>query len=152
MHPLFFENMVRISLRSEEKQPAILNAPLLLRPMKYLVAITLLFSMIVQTFQMGIIEADFIINRDQIAATLCENKDKPQMQCHGSCQLKKELEKQDKKATLDLSHEIQPFIVANGIEPLNNMLPSDMKSYLPYQSLQGILFAPSLLHPPAQLS
>ncbi len=105
--------------------------------------------MMVQTFHIGIIETEFYINQDKIAATLCENKDKPQMQCHGSCQLKKELEKQNKKATTVLTHEIKPFIISNGIEPLDSFIPQYHKHYLPYQSSKGTEFIPVLIHPPA---
>lgn len=64
-----------------------------------------------QTFQTAIVEADFYINQEWIAASLCENKDKPEMECEGHCQLKKKLEKKDKQSdTQERRHEINPFI------------------------------------------
>lgn len=37
----------------------------------------------------------FYINQDSIAEAHCENKDKPEMNCHGSCYLQKELQSQN---------------------------------------------------------
>ncbi len=36
---------------------------------------------------------DYIVNYQYIATVLCENKDKPQLNCCGKCHLKKELAK-----------------------------------------------------------
>ncbi len=36
---------------------------------------------------------DYYINQKYIGEELCENKDKPAMQCHGKCHLKKEIKK-----------------------------------------------------------
>ncbi|EDO25943.1 predicted protein, partial [Nematostella vectensis] len=41
---------------------------------------------------MGVI-AWYEINKDYIAAELCENKDKPELQCAGKCYLKKQIDK-----------------------------------------------------------
>lgn len=35
----------------------------------------------------------FYANQDQIEAEHCENKDKPELQCHGKCHLQKQMEK-----------------------------------------------------------
>lgn len=34
---------------------------------------------------------DYIINYDYISSELCENKEKPELECNGKCHLKKEL-------------------------------------------------------------
>jgi hypothetical protein len=39
--------------------------------------------------------ASYHLNQTYIAQNLCENRDKPQLQCHGKCFLKKQLEKED---------------------------------------------------------
>lgn len=67
--------------------------------------------MLTQTFQMGIIEAEFFINRTKIAETLCENKAKPELQCAGKCQLKKELEKKNEPQSQRPFHEMSCFIL-----------------------------------------
>jgi len=40
---------------------------------------------------------NFKLNQDFIAKSLCENRDKPEMNCNGNCCLKKELQKQTKR-------------------------------------------------------
>lgn len=34
---------------------------------------------------------DYIVNYDYISTQLCENKEKPELECNGKCHLKKEL-------------------------------------------------------------
>jgi hypothetical protein len=46
--------------------------------------------------KLGVI-VNFSINRELIAATLCINKDRPELQCNGKCHLAKELKKTDDK-------------------------------------------------------
>jgi len=36
---------------------------------------------------------EYVVNYDYIVKELCENKEKPQLQCNGKCHLKKELAK-----------------------------------------------------------
>lgn len=36
---------------------------------------------------------DYLINKEYIAENLCENKEKPELQCNGKCHLKKEVQK-----------------------------------------------------------
>lgn len=38
--------------------------------------------------------ANYWMNRDYIAAVLCENKDKPELECEGKCHLLKEINKE----------------------------------------------------------
>lgn len=78
--------------------------------MRSLLALITLIAMVAQTFHMGIIEAEFFINREQIARELCENKDKPELQCAGHCQLKKELEKKNEPQSQRPFHEMSFFI------------------------------------------
>jgi hypothetical protein len=44
-----------------------------------------------------IIYADFYLNLDYIAENLCENKDEPELQCNGKCQLMKSLKQEEEK-------------------------------------------------------
>lgn len=38
---------------------------------------------------------DYMVNYDYIVNTLCENKDKPEMECNGKCHLSQELAKEN---------------------------------------------------------
>lgn len=40
---------------------------------------------------------DYVLNYDYIQKELCENKEKPKMNCHGKCYLKKEIKKVEEK-------------------------------------------------------
>ena len=76
--------------------------------------------MLVQTFSKAFVMADFYINRDAIEQELCENKDKPELECKGGCALKKELEREDKKEVPQQLQEVKTFLKAERltIEPL----------------------------------
>lgn len=52
---------------------------------------------VVQVLSKFIIVADYVVNQDFIAKTLCENKNKPKLKCNGKCHLAKQLAKQEKK-------------------------------------------------------
>ena len=56
-------------------------------------------TLMVHTFSQVLIVGQFIVNQDLIAEELCENKDKPEMECNGKCYLKKELEKDEERKT-----------------------------------------------------
>lgn len=49
----------------------------------------------VQTYSRFAVMIGFAVNRNYIAANLCENRTKPRSCCKGSCVLKKELQKSD---------------------------------------------------------
>ncbi|MCO6496557.1 MAG: hypothetical protein J5I50_02730 [Chitinophagaceae bacterium] len=117
--------------------------------MRSLFAILLLPVMFIQTFHMGITEVDFFINQDRIADELCENKAEPELECHGTCQLKKELEKQDAtETTVRQVREIQLFLNAENFS-LDYSIPEADPSYgcLPIPAL--VQAEPGeLFHPP----
>lgn len=54
----------------------------------------------------------FYANQKEIAEKFCENKDKPEMNCHGKCHLNKELKVQTNEASnKQLPQEIRPYII-----------------------------------------
>jgi len=57
----------------------------------------LLIAFAVQTFSRVVIVFGFYANQKTIAATLCENRDKPILKCEGKCLLAKKLLAQEKK-------------------------------------------------------
>lgn len=59
--------------------------------MRRFLAVILSLSVLLQTFYAAGIVTFYYTNKGYVAATLCENKDKPQMHCQGKCFLKKEL-------------------------------------------------------------
>ncbi len=59
--------------------------------MKSLVIIFIAFTMLLKPLWPV---AEYIVNYDYIANVLCENKDKPQLNCDGKCYLAKQLAKE----------------------------------------------------------
>jgi hypothetical protein len=60
-------------------------------------AIFLLFALTSSQFSQLFIYAGFELNRDYIASTLCENRDKPELHCDGKCFLMKKLKQAEEK-------------------------------------------------------
>ncbi len=55
---------------------------------------TMLFLLV--SFQQTLLIVHFKLNQKEIEKEFCVNKAKPQLQCHGKCHLKKDLEKSEK--------------------------------------------------------
>jgi hypothetical protein len=66
-----------------------------LQPLKTVVAILVSLSLLVQVVAHQLVVGLFNLNRDYIAKSLCENRDKPSKKCNGKCYLKKQLKKVD---------------------------------------------------------
>ena len=69
--------------------------------MKSILTYCLIVLFLSQAFEVGLIWVQFKLNQDYIAEFLCVNKDKPEMECHGCCQLRKEI------AEKEAAHEKQ---------------------------------------------
>jgi hypothetical protein len=65
--------------------------------MKRLFTILILFAVFVQMCSSFVIFLNYEINKDYIAKVLCENRNNPKKHCNGHCQLKKQLEKDEKQ-------------------------------------------------------
>lgn len=102
--------------------------------MKQLAAIILLQIVFIQTFNRFALEADYFINKNYVSKNLCENKDKPALNCCGKCFLKKQLKKQDKQDqsanTKKNSSEIQLYYVANNPHNPGKKLVSKTKYFV----------------------
>lgn len=62
-----------------------------------LTAYLLVLSILAAGFSRYIIYAGFALNKQYIASTLCENKDKPQLNCKGKCYLMKKVKQAEEK-------------------------------------------------------
>jgi hypothetical protein len=62
-----------------------------------LTAYLLILSILAAGFSRYVIYAGFALNKQYIANTLCENKDKPKLQCHGKCYLMKKVKQAEEK-------------------------------------------------------
>lgn len=63
--------------------------------MKKFFSITMTILFLLVSFQQALIIVHFKLNQKNIEQEFCVNKAKPELQCHGKCHLKKELEKSD---------------------------------------------------------
>ncbi|RTL58274.1 MAG: hypothetical protein EKK37_08015 [Sphingobacteriales bacterium] len=118
---------------------------------KQLIAILIIFSLALQSFQHYAILAEFYWNRDYIAKNLCENRNKPQMHCNGKCHLKKQLQKEEQQqqnnnrtntkepGTLLFCNEVNEYCAADF---------TLIKNYTFYSKDLLSPFSSSLLRPP----
>jgi hypothetical protein len=63
--------------------------------MRKVFSITMTMLFLLVSFQQALIIVHFKLNQKNIEQEFCVNKTKPELQCHGKCHLKKELEKSD---------------------------------------------------------
>lgn len=64
-----------------------------------------------QTFSKCWLVVSFAINQRAIAATLCENRAKPNSSCHGKCYLRKQMAAQEKQEGAPLNGGKEKFEV-----------------------------------------
>lgn len=120
---------------------------------KKLFAIIVFSAVLMQTFSTVMIMAAFYANRDYIAANLCENRDKPKMQCNGKCSLNKQLAKEAEhqapvpqnvhKEELLLYYEGSTFAISYGQQPAEEGM-----QFPAYNELNTIDLPGTIFHPP----
>ena len=66
----------------------------------FLLSLILLFPTITKAWLL----ADFMVHQKEIAEKLCENKDKPKLQCNGKCQMMKSLKKAEEPQPWKYQH------------------------------------------------
>ena len=89
--------------------------------MKRLFSITVLMLFTyIQVFN-GLVWMSYEINKSEIIQKFCENKDKPELKCEGTCHMKKMMltEESDEGEPLPILPEIQLYVNNIGIEVLN---------------------------------
>lgn len=76
-----------------------------------------------QTFSKCWLIVSFALNQRTIAATLCENRTKPNSSCHGKCYLRKQMAAQDKQESAPLNGGKEKFEVLLFNEVAKEILP-----------------------------
>ena len=74
---------------------------------KQLAAILIILSIAWHILAEAAVYLSFKINQDYIETYLCENRNDPESECHGCCQLEKELKKQQDKKSEMPDHELK---------------------------------------------
>lgn len=57
-----------------------------------------------------IVYFNYWLNQEFIAENLCENRDKPQLECNGMCHLKEELSKDDERKQQDNKQQVEVIL------------------------------------------
>ena len=122
--------------------------------MKRTVVSILMILLLVQSFSKWLVVIDFTIHRDYISKNLCENRNRPKLQCNGRCQLAKKLAEEEKQNSqnpgsgkikaIDLLYDESisfPDLIS-GSKKNRNLFSELIQS-------GGILYSASVFHPPA---
>jgi len=120
--------------------------------MRIFISYLFLAAIVLNSFSRLFIHVDFLVNQDYIAENLCENKDKPIMQCNGSCQLQMELEKDDERKETSAKHQVEiiPTLVAQEVFEFQNTAPICLLEKPHFYTLQSntVGFVSPIFHPP----
>lgn len=99
----------------------------------------------------------WLVNRATIAATLCENRDKPELECDGKCYLKKKMAKAPESPPTNDGTEIPPLrkVVELAVTPNEApilVLPTvsdEVPVLIPgLGNHRGLILEKSIFHPP----
>jgi hypothetical protein len=121
---------------------------------RWVSTISLLSITLLQIAGKWLILADYALNKEYIARTLCINKAKPAMHCNGKCHLRKQLQKEENGGSQEQnknSHQkfqevffdtytafqLETIVVVADQIPISNT------------TLYTTLYAVSIFHPPA---
>lgn len=119
--------------------------------MRTVIVITIFLSLLVQTFSRGLIFVQFFVHQDYIAQNLCENIDKPELECKGNCHLNKALEKNDEQEQKSLIKEKQELTLF--VSQINFTIEIEpqfalAKTYFHYNDKKAENMPRSIFHPP----
>lgn len=117
-----------------------------------LIAVTLLIALISANLSQFVVYAEFKANQKYIAATLCENRDKPQMHCEGKCFLMKKLkeaqEKEKKQEEASQKKGIQDVFILTSSIALSFYEVSPKKTKPAFILFRLPKVSTEILHPP----
>jgi hypothetical protein len=115
-------------------------------------SIALCFIILMQTFSKSGLVAVYSLNKDYIASTLCENKEKPAMSCEGKCYLKKQLEQDDKNqsdSNAPASKEKSEInIFCSEVLTSNTFIEENVHHFSVYKKTYSFHSLQGIFHPP----
>lgn len=86
--------------------------------MKRVISVLMIILSLLIGFQQAIIVMHFNLNQEAIEQAFCVNKNKPELQCHGTCHLKKQLQKTENADSASI-----------GIYPRVDMIPVSVAEF-----------------------
>lgn len=100
-----------------------------------------------------IVYFNFWLNQEFIAENLCENREKPQMECNGMCHLKKELDKDDERKQQDNKQQVEVMLfIQSGyryeIEKTASFLIEKQRNYAFVLPQKPVEYHSYIFHPP----
>ncbi len=114
-------------------------------------SIVLLVAMLSANFSRLFVYAGFELNKEYIAAELCENIDKPQLHCNGHCYFEKKIKQlQEKEKSNERQTQkslFQEVFVAsdNSIKFFSQVI---ITVHTPYKTLSATPFSGAVFQPP----
>ena len=81
---------------------------------------------------------DFKLNQDYIAQELCENKEKPELSCHGKCHLVKELKAEEEKENKDVPSRLK--VKSELLFVYNSVVLSEEKEFLLEENVNSFFY------------
>jgi hypothetical protein len=64
---------------------------------RLIIVLLLIFVLVLQPVHNLLIVLNYVINKEFISTVLCINRDKPELNCNGKCQVTEQLKEQEKK-------------------------------------------------------
>ena len=119
--------------------------------MKSVLSILLLFSFLIVNMSKSIILVNYELNKAEITAKYCINKDKPMLHCCGKCLLKRKLAEQEEQQKLPAYPDNKTDIQLYCSESLLNLYSSQINKtdLIPAnRSLLTLFEGNSVFHPP----
>ncbi|QQT25844.1 hypothetical protein [Sphingobacterium spiritivorum] len=120
-----------------------------------LIPIVLALVVLLQPFSRMAMFISFKINQDYISRVLCENKDKPELSCHGQCVLMKKIKKLEEKEhnqDMQIIKQLNELIytqITFDWSPAPLIIPAaDTKQYITDTPHMSSAYALSLFKPP----
>lgn len=119
--------------------------------MKIVYSVLLMVLSLLMGFQQAIIIMHFKLNRDAIEQRFCINKNKPELQCHGTCHLKKELQETESSGSSAISNypKIDIFPVSfTALEVTNPIIDIQSKTSIQKDTLYTSPYREIFVPPP----
>ena len=90
--------------------------------LKSFTAIFLLIAVVSTNFTRFFVYAGFELNQSYIALVLCENKDKPELNCNGKCFLSKKIKEVEKNERKEEGNNLRKMFQESFIAKSNTLL------------------------------
>jgi hypothetical protein len=122
--------------------------------MKWIIAVTLSVLLVGNSFYCSVIYSWYLLDLDSFVEQLCENVDRPQLQCNGKCQMSKIVDNgpvKDSQSTPALEWEQFFYCLFYATTPVITAAFYIRKEMTYYNRLYNSMVISPLEHPPCSL-